>query len=126
MAHETHLGLDFRQHGYRMASDNGAFGPAQQELATHDGDWTHFIVKRPVIYHKMIELRGALEPKDALVGNMFYAIAMMRLHYARFREPLPQPDDLVAQALYYKKYWNSSKGKANVDKYIADYKRYVV
>lgn len=126
MAHESHLGRDLHQHGFDMMSDNGAFGPAQHELKTHDDDWNIFIVKRPIIYHKMIELKGNLESKDALTGNLFYAVAMMRLHYARFRESLPQPDDLVAQAIYYRKYWNSSKGKGTVDKYVADYKRYVL
>lgn len=126
MAHESHLGRDLRQHGFKMYSDRGAFGPAQHELKTHDDDWNLFIVKRPILYYKMLELRGIFDAKEALIGNLYYAVAMMRLHYARFREPLPSADDLEAQADYYCRYWNSHKGKSSIAKYVADYKRFVL
>jgi len=125
-ATETNLGQKLRQAGYSMQSDGGAFGLMQMELKTCEDIWTHFIIKKPMLYYKMKELLGNLSHKDALIGNIFYACAMARLQYARHKEPLPHIGDWIAQGEYYCKYYNSSKGKGTPEKYVEDYKRFVL
>lgn len=123
---ETHLGKDFRQHGYSMASDDGAFGPWGTELKT-DGDlWENYIIKKPYLYYQMHEILGALSHKDALIGNLYYACAMARLQYSRHKDPLPSATDVVARFYYYKKYFNSRSGKATLENFIACHDKFVV
>lgn len=124
-ATETNLGQKLRQGGYSMQSDEGAFGFWQMELSTDADIWTHFIIKKASIYCKINKLAGGMSHKDALIGNIYYACAMARLQYARHKEPLPPADDLIAQGKYYKKYFNGS-GKGSAEKYVADYKRFLL
>ena len=124
-ATETNLGQKLRQGGYSMQSHEGAFGFWQQELSSCDDIWTHMVTKKPMLYYKMMELLGGFSHKDALIGNIYYACAIARLQYARHKELLPAADDLMAQGVYYKKYFNGS-GKGTPEKYVADYKLFVL
>jgi len=124
-ATETNLGQKLRQGGYSTQSDEGAFGFWQMELFADSDIWTCLIIKKPTLYYKMKELLGCVSRKDALIGNLYYACAMARLQYARHKEPLPPADDLIAQGVYYKKYFNGS-GKGSPEKYVADYKLFVL
>jgi len=124
-ATETNLGQKLRQGGYSMRSDEGAFGFWQMELSADADIWTHFIIKKTSLYCKINKLAGGMNHKDALIGNIYYACAMARLQYARHKEPLPPTDDLMAQGIYYKKYFNGA-GKGSVEKYVADYKKFVL
>jgi len=126
-ATETNLGRKLRQCGHSMQSDDGAFGFWQMELSTDVDIWTHLIMKktRYLLYLKMSKLVGEMTHKDALIGNLYYACSMARLQYARHKEPLPPADDLMAQGVYYKKYFNGS-GKGSAEKYVEDYKRFVL
>lgn len=71
------------------------------------------------ILHKVLSSCGYSElPENpfAVVYNIKFAALMCRLHYARYEEPLPKPDDALGMAQYHKKYYNGgSLGKANVD-----------
>lgn len=51
------------------------------------------------------------------------ACIFARMFYYRFLEPIPSCGDLYAQAKYYKKYYNTSLGKATENDYI---KKWVV
>jgi len=52
-----------------------------------------------------------------------FACAMARIHYLRW--PLPVPSELYAKAGYYKKFYNSEKGKGSVEKYMEDWARLI-
>jgi hypothetical protein len=126
-ATETHLGKTFRQTGYSMESKGGAFSPWGIELKTHDDIWNIVLPRHPHICEHIKEILGCcVSCQDALIGNLYYACAIARLQYWRFPEPLPAADDLESQGKYYKHYFNSSKGKGSVAKYVADYKRFVL
>lgn len=59
---------------------------------------------------------SVLPSDEMLVGNMRYAALMCRLLYYRQPEELPKANDARGLAQYHKKYYNTYKGKADVDK----------
>jgi len=63
-----------------------------------------------------------LSIEDNLRGNPLYQTAAARLHYYRVPEPIP--DTVHEQAAYWKKYWNTPKGKGTVQKYLGDWAHY--
>lgn len=63
-------------------------------------------------------------PEDALIWNLKWATCMAALVYHRHEEPLPEADNIVQLAEYYKKYYNSNKGKADVEKAEENYLKY--
>jgi len=68
-----------------------------------------------------------------LKGNLPYQIVIARLHYRRFAEKIPKmsnfntqqhPEFTHAMACYYKKYWNTVKGKATIAEVLRNYDKY--
>ncbi len=101
-----------------------ALGIFQMEPRTEDDLWENYLRYKGgldvTIDVYATYLKGELE------WNMGYAIVMARIHYLRVKEKLPDSGDKEAMARYYKKYWNTPKGKATVEKAIKDYERYAV
>jgi len=98
--------------------DIGAFGFIQMELATANDILKNYIQYRPNLlelvdkyYNKNLSL------KQNLMGNLQFQVLMCRCHYLRVPEPLP--NTVKEQALYWKKYFNTSKGRGKP----ADYER---
>lgn len=60
-----------------------------------------------------------------LVNNDELAIIFCRLRYLVVPESLPSAGDLVGQARYWKKYYNTVYGKGRVKDYIKHYKEFV-
>jgi hypothetical protein len=50
-----------------------------------------------------------------LQGNIILGIVCCRLKYGMIPKPLPSKDDRGAQGRYYKKYYNSKKGKGSAE-----------
>lgn len=103
-----------------------ALGIYQMEPATHDDIWLNYLSYKPYLADKVkeLELPQFATGADEMVGNLYYATAMCRLHYLRRKEPLPVAGDLSGQAAYYKKYYNTPLGKATVTDYIQNWRRY--
>ena len=57
-----------------------------------------------------------LSLEDNLTMNFAWATAMCRIHYLRVKESIP--DTLEGRAAYWKKYYNTSKGKGFTCDYI--------
>ncbi len=118
-----------------------AIGICQMEPATHDDLWRNFLRSRPDLASKvqrlMVEAQVgeigvggfAAKPDNGagrageMAGNLYYAVAMARLVYARAPEPLPPAGDLAAQAVYYKRHYNTADGAATVAQYMANWQR---
>jgi len=60
-----------------------------------------------------------------ITNNYWLAAAMCRIHYYRFSEPLPSKDDVSGMARYWKKYYNTAKGKGTEKDFIEKYNYYV-
>ena len=119
-AQESHLGTYLKQKG------GPALGIYQMEPATHVDLYCNFIQLRPILARKLGLMIPSLPDvgRDVLIGNLYYATAIARVHYFRVAEPLPPLYD-KALAEYWKKHWNTKLGKGTVNEALANYARYV-
>lgn len=98
-------------------------GPArgffQMEPATHDDIWERYLSRRPDLLDSLKGLiMRDMDLHDQLRGNLFYAAAMCRIFYLRFKEPLPEVNDWQGMAEYWKKYYNTHLGAGTVEGFI--------
>jgi hypothetical protein len=112
--HESHLKwLD------QMTPGPGpAYGLFQMEKATHDDIWQNYLAYNDQLRQDVLRLAsntGGLPNVDELHGNLIYAAAMCRVHYARVPAPLPGGTDIEGLARYWKQYYNTPLGKGTVE-----------
>ena len=125
-AHESKGGKYLRQLG--CTGDKCAFGLYQIELKTADAI-EHYLLRKsrtdPLrtewfdILHSYLD--KTIPPNLNLQHNHKYATSLCRLFFVRFKEPLPAHDDIEAIAKYWKKYYNTIKGKGTEAQFIKDY-----
>lgn len=121
-AQESDFGTNLHQIG--GGPGKGVF---QMEPATEEDIWVNYLRYNAALRHKVIDISGVTGPNPlALEGNLIYQICMARLHYYRVPEPLPGPDDILAMAKYYKKFFNTYKGKGTISQFEKKYQRYVL
>lgn len=119
-AQESHLGTYLKQVG-----GGPARGIFQIEEGTEDDIWNNYIFYREELESK-IHWYLTDDVENDMVYNIAYQIIMARIHYLRVPEPLPSRLDISAMADYYKRYFNTNKGKATVEEAITNYKRLCV
>lgn len=120
-AQESKLGTYLKQLG-----SGPALGIFQMEPATYKDIWDNFLKYKPELAEKVLEFK-ATEKEDEweMVGNLYFAAAMARVHYRRVKAPLPAANDIPALARYWKVYYNTPLGKGTEAEFIANYKKYV-
>lgn len=108
-------GLSFIQ----QIGNGPARGFFQMEPATHDDIWENYLPRKLELVNdlKSLIIRD-MNLLDQLHGNLYYAAAMCRIHYLRFREPLPEEDDWPGFAAYWKKYYNTRLGAGTVEGFL--------
>ena len=111
----------------RQFNDGPARGLYQIEPATHDDIWDVYLKHHRTLKGR-IEVLVAPVPSriDQLATNLAYATAIARMVYWRHPEPLPAPGDVDGLAGYWKKYFNTVKGKGRVADFAAKYRRHVL
>lgn len=125
-AHESNCGMYIRQKGFNVDSKEGAFGIYQMELVTHDSLWADYLDYRKELSEKVYGLKiYTLTDAENLISNLPYATAMARIKYLTIKDALPDEDDIEGMANYWKKYYNSSKGKGTKQEFIDNYNRYI-
>lgn len=104
-------------------------GLYQMETATHDDIWTNYLMFQPnlaVRVRRFMALPQKEKPDaNQLIWNLAYATLLCRMHYLRVPEPLPKESDLEGIARYWKKHYNTEKGKGSEEKFILDYKMWM-
>jgi len=97
-----------------------ALGWWQMEPATHNDIWSHYLgpTHRQHLLDGLQEISRRPGVSADLEVNPWYAAAMTRIHYMRFREALPPAGDRVAQGRYWKKYYNTSAGRGTTDGFL--------
>jgi hypothetical protein len=124
-AQESLLGRYLAQMGPSTGSGE-AYGPAlgifQMEVATHDDCWNNYLVYRgDLAAHLLKVCVPKLSRVEQLVWNLQYAAAMCRVQYHRFKEPLPEAHDVPGLAGYWKRYWNTERGKGTTEEFVRNY-----
>tara|TARA_B100002003_G_scaffold234199_1_gene247803 strand:+ start:503 stop:982 length:480 start_codon:yes stop_codon:yes gene_type:complete len=98
-------------------------GPArgffQMEPITHDDIWERYLSRKPTLLNdlKTLIMRD-MDLHDQLRGNLFYATAMSRIFYLRFKAPLPKEGDWHGMAAYWKKYYNTHLGAGTTEGFL--------
>lgn len=111
---------------YIKQVDGPALGIYQMEPATYDDIWHTFIMNHDqlrLIFMSNFNLSNIPSPAR-LIYDLHFATAMARLHYDRFRDPIPDPKDLEGLWNYYKEFYNTSKGSAQKDSALDHYHRF--
>ena len=111
---------------YLVQSGSGpALGIYQMEPATHQDIWNNYLQYRSKLVEKINGLLCSGFPKkEQLAANLFYATAMTRIHYLRVSEPLPELS-VIQLAHYWKKYYNTNKGKGKASDFERCFKRLI-
>lgn len=109
----------------RQIGGGPALGYGQIEPATFDDIIVNFLRFKPDLLEKIMKVSGtvALEP-DMLLENKTLMICMARIHYFRVKSSLPSYKDVWAMGEYWKKYYNTPKGKGTVKEFVENYKKY--
>lgn len=109
-------------------------GPAlsffQIEPATHDDLWRNSIPGIARSKPGAVEfLRGQVAaqygtppPAEFLLHSLTYAAAIARLLYWRAPDPMPDGDDLVGLAQFWKRRYNTVHGAGTVDQWLEAYR----
>lgn len=102
---ESHLGEYLHQY-----PTGPALGIYQMEPETHDDIWNSFIVYRGALKDAVLEWsinKDLVSPHpNELMGNLYYATAMARVHYWRIAEPIPTSGKVQDLAEYWDTHWN--------------------
>jgi hypothetical protein len=104
-----------------------ALGIYQCEPNTYHDIWRNYIMHRSgllSIFGLKFGVVG-LPDENRLIGDLYYATAICRIHYRRVKEDLPDGGNQDALWAYYKKYYNTPLGKATKKKSLDAYRRVV-
>lgn len=111
---------------YNHQIDGPALGVFQMEPATLRDLWENFLAYKEELCKTIEDEYGYIDASNNLLQyDIDYAIIMCRIHYLRVKERLPDADDIEGLAKYWKKYYNTYKGKGKVEEFIKNYNRYV-
>lgn len=122
IAQESHLGTYLKQLG-----KGPALGICQMEPFTHDDIWDNYIIHNQGLTDKITGL--TILSKDLgreMIGNLYYSVAMCRVHYRRVPKSLPKDGDIEGLAAYWKKYYNTYLGAGTIEEFINNYSRFVL
>jgi len=104
-----------------------AVGIYQMEPNTYTDIWTNFIRAR----NRMATLMAMhfnctkIPEHERMIYDLHFATAMARIHYLRFSGKLPDAKDIEGLWEYYKKYYNTEKGKAKKEDSIKKYEQFI-
>jgi len=124
MAHESKGGTYVAQlHG----DAKSAVGIFQMEPFTYDSLWNHYLSNHADLAAKILNSLRYVQkpPSEHCIFNIKLATIMARVFYLQLRDELPMPGDLDGIWNLYKTYYNSSKGAATKDEFIADYFHFI-
>ena len=110
--------------GYRALRGYGEGNPAigfwQIEPATMYDMMENYIQYRSNYKHPLEEMGMDFEKNTSMsvMSNLAVQAALCRLHYRRDKDPIPSWDDLEAQGKYWKRVYNTIKGRGTVKHFI--------
>lgn len=130
----SHAAVDLMMFTCAVESDGGTYikqlhGPAigiyQMEPETYNDLWQNYIQHNSRIL--MILLSNfdchRMPPEDRMIYDLRFATAMCRLHYSRFKDPIPSSTEEIWQ--YYKLHYNTPKGAATKNESLGKYYNFI-
>lgn len=103
-----------------------AKGIYQIEMETHNNIVNYIIKTYPHLYGILSNFKiSSMTNEENLIGNLYYATAIARLIYFSIKRKLPPHNDIEGLAKYWKKYYNTEKGKGTVQDFIDKYTKLV-
>jgi hypothetical protein len=124
-AQETHMGDYLVQ--TNLPVGKGGLGIYQIEEVTYNRIWDEEIQKNPERKNTIVKILGYIDKPspERLISDLALSTVIVRLYYYQINDPLPSYKDIVGLAKYYKKYYNTEKGKATLREFIINYHEYV-
>lgn len=117
---------------YIRQTNGPAMGIFQNEPDTEKLVWKWALENDTYLFKKLMSsCTGKIFGGSDLAGNLRYQILLSRINYWAWPQSLPDvktpPDDdgIRKLAEYWKKYWNTEKGKGTIPKAIEDYCTYI-
>lgn len=104
-----------------------ALGIYQMEPNTYTDIWSNYIRSRNQLATLMAIHFGCskIPEVERLMYDLHYATAMTRIHYLRMPGNLPDHKDVDGMWDYYKKYYNTEKGKAKKEDSVKKYQEFI-
>ncbi len=119
-AHESKFGTYLRQ------VQGPALGIFQIEPDTEKDIWLNYLRFNSELTEKIKKFTGIDGPNhSALEGDLRYQVIMARLVYRRIKFPLPSPIDILGQAKYWKRHYNTMRGAGNEIDFVKAAEKYV-
>jgi hypothetical protein len=121
MAQESHFGKYIKQLG------NGpALGIYQMEPNTHNDIVNNYIKFKNQIKRDLNDKFGyKFLDSEILKYDLRYATVFCRLHYRRVPKPLPNSNNVMELARYWKKYYNTHLGAGTEKEFIHNYEKFI-
>lgn len=112
---------------YIRQVDGPALGIYQMEPETYTDIWQNFIKQQGGLCMMMFSCFhiSYMPSPERMIYDLRFATAMARLHYRRVAEPLPSVNDTGGLWSYYKRHYNTLKGKAEKEDSIEKYHAFV-
>jgi hypothetical protein len=104
-----------------------AVGIYQMEPNTYTDIWVNYIRARNQLATLMAIHYGCnkIPEVERMIYDLHFATAMARIHYLRMPGNLPDAKDIDGIWDYYKKYYNTEKGKAKKEDSIKKYQDFI-
>ena len=114
--------------GYYLSDIKGtALGIYQMQPDTYTDIWSNYIRSRNQLATLMaihFSCNKIPEP-ERMIYDLHFATAMARIHYLRMPGNIPETGDVNDLWDYYKKYYNTDKGKAKKEDSIKKYQDFL-
>jgi hypothetical protein len=124
-AMESDMGMYIKQKG-----SGPALGIYQMEPSTHLDIWQNYLQFRDELLKKVKKYLIIDLGEANLIGNLFYATAMARVHYYRSPTKLPEAHDIPGLAKMWRLVYNTNLGAFSyqeaTEKFIRKYNKYVL
>lgn len=104
-----------------------ALGIYQMEPHTYTDIWSNYIRARNQLATLMALHFGCnkIPEIERMIYDLHFATAMARIHYLRTESNIPDAKDIDGLWDYYKKYYNTEKGKAKKEDAIKKYQDFI-
>jgi len=120
IAQESNFGYFIKRY-----NGGGALGITQMERPTFTGICNHFWSNKPALMTEIQDRTGIDYFKfEYLEFNLALSISMTRLDYLMVKDPIPET--IGGYAMYWKRYYNTYKGKGTIEQFINNYHKYIL